>query len=221
MMTTAPKPVVLLISLEEHPWFEEAYASFLNQLNELATIQRAQTRTLVSRALSEDHPKAVLLTDGALTKRKFRQVWEEVLSYVRDGGTAVCMGLFSSFTRPPDFGPFFHRAGLPYEHAEYHRTTVILNQDSSVPHVARPFLWSSYSQKAVFLKNVPAADAWYAPNEDSVIESHVFEQDKIRNLDEVPVVFATVENGKLGYVGDVNGEQESHPVVLAMCGLYE
>lgn len=30
---------------------------------------------------------------------------------------------------------------------------------------------------------------------------------------------ASVENGKLGYIGDVNAEEELDTVILAMCGL--
>lgn len=37
--------------------------------------------------------------------------------------------------------------------------------------------------------------------------------------DESPVACASVGQGKLGYLGDVNAERESGDVILAMCGL--
>lgn len=46
--------------------------------------------------------------------------------------------------------------------------------------------------------------AWYTESETS---------------DEATVVFAKVGLGRLGYIGDVNGEESSDTVVLAMCGL--
>lgn len=38
---------------------------------------------------------------------------------------------------------------------------------------------------------------------------------------EAAAAFAKVGNGKLGYIGDVNGEKDTTPVVLAMCGLLD
>lgn len=218
-MASAPKPVVLLISLRLQPFFDEQYKGFIDQLFEKATINRVCKPAPALRVLSEDPPSAVLLTDEALT-HKYSRVWDKVLEYVRSGGTAVCMGHFSSFTRPLNILPFFQRAGLPWESGDYHRTTVVLNKNAT-PSNIWPFLEESYSQKALFLKNVAEPDAWYRPNEESVIESHVFPPDKIRNLDQVPVAFGKIGDGRLGYVGDVNAEEGSHLAVLAMCGLHQ
>ena len=74
-----------------------------------------------------------------------------------------------------------------------------------------------YSQKAVFLKNVPTAAAVYRPSGFSTTESHVFAAAPV-NTAQTPIVFAKVGEGWLGYVGDVNNEAGSQSVVLAMCG---
>jgi len=56
------------------------------------------------------------------------------------------------------------------------------------------------------VKNVEESAVWYAETGFS---------------NEAAVVFANVGSGKLGYVGDVNAEEGSDVVILAMCGLLD
>jgi hypothetical protein len=213
------KPRILLISLDHQPYFDEMYASLINSLLGKATIQRAKTSGPVMRTLSENPPDAALLTDPALTTRKNSKVWDAVLDYVRNSGTAVCMGNFTSFVKPLAIKPFFQKAGLSWERGEYHRTTVSLAEDH-VPPESLENLPQEYSQKALFLANVDDGATWYRQTENSRIESFGSASERVSNVDEVPVAFAKVGQGRLGYVGDVNGEDGSHAVVLAMCGIH-
>jgi len=139
-----------------------------------------------------------------------------LLDYVRGGGILVLMGNFSSTIRPKDLDKFFQEAGLPWTHAEYLRTTVHRNDSRETSHTSLP---SSYSQKAVFLANVSVNDAWYLPTDASRTESLVFHSKRIHDLQQTPIALTGIGKGKLGYVGDVNGEECSDAVVLAMCGL--
>jgi hypothetical protein len=210
MSNEAPaKPHLLLISLNLEPWFDERYGPLLDKIFAKAITQRAKTPDVVRLALSENKPSAILITDEALTTREHAQVWDAVLNYVREGGTAVCMGHFSSYVNFLDIKPFFAKAGLPWEVGAYLRAKVTLNEDT-VGIDLEPSLPECYSQKALFLKNVEDAAAWYYPSEDEVIESL---------MTQTPVALAKVGEGKLGYVGDVNKEEGSDAVVLAMCGL--
>jgi len=77
----------------------------------------------------------------------------------------------------------------------------------------------SYSQKAVFLKGVDRNSSWYNPTSDSTTQSMVFAPESV-DTTTCPVAMASVGAGKLGYVGDVNGEHGSTLVVLAMSGLF-
>lgn len=127
------------------------------------------------------------------------------------------MGNFSSTIRPNDLDKFFRGAGLPWTHAEYLRTTVHRNGSRETSLTCLP---SSYSQKAIFLANVSVEDAWYLPNDASRTESLVFHSEWIYSLPQTPIALTGIGRGKLGYVGDVNRENGSDVVVLAMCGLY-
>jgi len=209
---------VLAISLHNQPWFDEMYAPLLTALRSNAEFQRAEHSTSAIQFLSQlPEPSAVLITDEALTLRENSAVWEAVLEYVRRGGTAIVMGLFPSFVQPNSMKPFFSRAGLHWGAGSYHRTTLALNRAAVDVANARK-LPQRYSQKAVFVNNVVPENMWYKTDDNSVVQSAVFPPTSANTTGETAVAMATVGRGKLGYVGDVNAEDGSNAVILAMCG---
>lgn len=210
-MDTQSTPRVLSVSLNYQEFFEETYASLLDQIKAKSSFERAEDKDTALRLIRESPAyTAILVTDEALTLRKNKTVWDAVLKYVRQGGRAVVMGHFSSFVKPLDIKPFFEKAGLQWESGSYHREVLVLNHDA-VPSTQVTELAPQYSQKAVFLDNVQLTDAWYITDNGNTGNAHV--------TGESPVVMASVGNGKLGYLGDVNAEKESDVVILAMCGL--
>ena len=211
------KRTVLLLSLDKQPYFDEQFAQLIDSLADRATLKRGSKPQSTLTFLSSNTPDAILITDPALTKAKFSAVLDSVKSYVLNGGTVVLAGHFSSFMKPMDIGRWSSsKWGLPWESGDYHRTTVHLNsQAQALPLKGLP---SSYSQKAVFLKNVASEAAWYLPSQESRTESHVFAPTPVDNR-QTPVAFDAIGKGHLGYIGDVNGEEGSTAVVLAMCGL--
>lgn len=218
MATESTKPRVVLISLNYESFFDELYHDLLTELGSKADLQHAKTAESTVRLLSEQpHPSATLITDEALTNNENTDVWEAVLKYVRQGGTSVVMGHFSSSVKPARIKPFFAKAGLQWEAGSYHRTTLVLNQEAVGSSLAA-VLPAKYSQKAVFVKNVADTDAWYHSDENSVNESQVFGPTSANIVGETPVVLTHVGAGKLGYIGDVNAEKGSDAVILAMCG---
>jgi hypothetical protein len=148
---------------------------------------------------------------------QYHDVTARLLDYVRGGCILVLIGNFSSSIRPKDLEKFFREAGLPWTNGEYLRTTVHSNDtEETSSHTSLP---SSYSQKAVFLASVYVNDAWYLPTDSSKTESLVFHSERVQDLQQTPIALTNLGKGKLGYVGDVNGEEDSDAVVLAMCGL--
>ena len=71
--------------------------------------------------------------------------------------------------------------------------------------------------KAVHLKGVPAEAKVYVPVDDSRVESHVFAPTRVDTL-QSPAVFARCGKGRIGFVGDVNNEEGSRKLILAMVG---
>lgn len=71
--------------------------------------------------------------------------------------------------------------------------------------------------KALHLNGVAQSDMLYIATDVSRLESHVFAPRPITNTKETPVAFTKFGQGHIGYIGDVNSEDETHHVILAMC----
>jgi hypothetical protein len=106
---------------------------------------------------------------------------------------------------------------LPWASGDYHRTTFALNP--AMTHFETGGMASSYSQKALHVKNVQRGDAVYLPSDESRTESAVFPSRPVGDRTQAPAAFAPVGEGKVGYVGDVNNESGTTAVVLRMCGI--
>lgn len=206
------KPIILLLSLELQPFFDEGYTRLIDVLSNKAAIQRVQKRASAINRITGNGEEAkpiaaILVTDAALVNNNANApVWDAVLDYVRNGGIAIIMGHFASFARIDKLGSFFQKAGLPWDRGSYQRTDTVLNR-SVVGDLAER-LPQRYTQKALAVKNVAQQDIWYASAPEDGHEP-----------DEAAVALAKVGEGRLAYVGDVNGEAGSDDVVLAMCGL--
>jgi len=104
---------------------------------------------------------------------------------------------------------------LEWKFANYHRTNYIpnprrntrLKQNESEDDSKRK-LPDEYSLKAVIVSGANREDLVYIPTPDSGY-----------TLKESPVLFTSIGKGYLGYIGDVNGEEEEGKVILTMCNL--
>ncbi|KAK4098187.1 hypothetical protein N658DRAFT_561197 [Parathielavia hyrcaniae] len=194
---------ILALSLEYADLFEDIFGSLVSQIFSKAAIERAATYGAAISALSQGSaPDVILVTDAAITRR--RNIFELVADQLYRGSTVVLMGCFSNMVNGGQFDRFFARLGLPWTHGcSYQRVTTKLRREAVGDRLADR-LPSEYSQKALFVKSLDRSAAWYAEEETST---------------EAAVAMAKVGAGKLGYVGDVNGEDGSNAAVLAMCGL--
>ncbi|KAK3348715.1 hypothetical protein B0T25DRAFT_457381 [Lasiosphaeria hispida] len=193
---------ILELCLEHEAMVDGAFGSLISQIKAKAAVERATTVEAALRMLNQEPaPPVILVTDGAMTRQK--KVRERVIDRLREGATVVLAGCFSSMVSKGAFNRFFAILGLPWQQGSYHRATVTLRPGATSAIVASR-LPASYSQKALFVKNIERSAAWYTEMEFS---------------NEAAVACAKVGLGSLGYVGDVNGEMESDQVVMAMCGL--
>ncbi|KAF9638133.1 hypothetical protein BFW01_g9030 [Lasiodiplodia theobromae] len=141
-------------------------------------------------------------------------------TYVRSGGgTVVFCKKFSGDSSLPHMEDVFSTAfGLPWKAFCYHRSTFMLRVENMRRLSLAADLAPQYSVKAVHLMDVEEKDRLYVPRSDSYIESFVFAPEPI-DQNETPVAWADVGEGMVGYIGDVNSEEGSKRVLLAMCGL--
>jgi ribonuclease HI len=195
-------PRILALCLEYEGLFDECFGSLVSQLNTKAQMERATTAMTALQMLNRSPPPSIILVaDGAITRQK--EVFERVIDRLHEGATVVLAGCFRSMVTMGQFDRFFARIGLPWRKRGYHRATVSLRQQPGNSDLAN-HLPSEYSQKAVFVKNVDKSAVWYSEGGGS---------------DMAAVAFTKFGLGRLGYIGDVNGEEGSDAAVLAMCGL--
>lgn len=222
------KPAIMLLSLKREPHFDTTYSNLLAHLGTNALIKATNSASAALDHLAANQPAAILITDAALVggaprSAAFASVLAQLAGYVRRGGTAVFCCHFASYAPMDALDGFFGDAfGLPWRRGEYYRTTFALNA-AAARHVGqaqqRRRLAAAYSQKAVHLRDVQSAQAVYLPTAESKLESLVFTAESIEDHEQTPVAWARVGEGWVGYVGDVNAEEESDGVILAMCGL--
>ena len=193
---------ILTICLGGGALFDSAHSGLVSWITSKATVERATTPEAALDILTrEPPPPVILVADSGLTRQK--EVWECVIDHLRRGATVVLAGCFSSMLNAGEFNRFFRWLGLPWKRGSYHREKVKLRpQAASARLVSR--LPAAYSQTAQFVANVDPSEILYAGE---------------RATHEAAVAFAPVGAGKLGYIGDVNGEKGSIAVVLGMCGL--
>lgn len=140
-----------------------------------------------------------------------------IAKFVQSGGVAVFGCGVPSYTTPDEIHDLFTAFDLPWERRDYHRTTLKLNKAARC--INTTGLVQSYSQKALYLSNVGKNDAVYLPTRDSKIQSMVFAPEPIEDLAQTAAAFGRCQKGWVGYTGDVNAEEGTVPLTLAMCGL--
>ena len=221
-METPTKPEIFVFSLgdaQQQSLLREVHGRLMDALAAKSNLRQATNAQDALGLLTQNgQPNGVFVTDPDIAVSKNHAVSEQLKDYVHNGGTLVLGGLFSAQIRPNDLGKYMREKwDLPWEAGSYHRTTLFLNDQV----VNRPSsgLPSSYSQKAVFLKNVDPDTAWYVATDRSVPESLIPMPGRGIDLLETSVAFVRIGNGSLGYVGDVNAEEGTDAVVLAMFGL--
>lgn len=195
------EPRVLTLCLEYGEMFDDLYSHLISQIKSKAEVEQATTTEDALRMLDQQPPPSVILVaDGGITRQ--RKVLERVIGLLREGATVILAACFSSFVSQGEFDRLFATIGLPWKRGSYHREVVKLHRDAVGDLADR--LSPEYSQKALFAANVDRSAIWYAEKETST---------------EGAVVCTKVMTGTLGYVGDVNGEEGSKTVIMAMCGL--
>jgi hypothetical protein len=214
------QPRVLLLSIHHDAWFYESYHPHLDKLAAKARLLHARDARSAMHLLSEaaPPPAAVLVTDSAVAGQQHTEVCDALLGYIRRGGTAILMAGFPNCTPYPAMRAFFELAGLPWSVGCYLRSTLALNREAVGPALAAK-LPARYSQKAVFVRDVGSGEAWYRTDEQSVMESLVWAAEPIDCPGEAPVAVEKVGDGRLAYIGDVNAEDGTGEVILALCGL--
>ncbi|PYH75798.1 hypothetical protein BO82DRAFT_359734 [Aspergillus uvarum CBS 121591] len=220
-MALAERPRILLLSLAYRDFLDEVYSTLFNRLAEVANIKRAKTANAALQIIAETTFKAVIITDEGLTEtnQEIREVLIKIKAYVENGGIAIVGLHFPNFTPMDKFRRFFEAFGLAWENGDYHRTTFQLNPSALLPEsIETASLPRPYSMKALHVKNAKRQEKIFVPIEGAVTQSLVFPPNYV-NQAQAAVAGARLGWGYLIYCGDVNGEDGSNQLILALCGV--
>lgn len=166
-------------------------------------------------------PSAVLVIDAAISKESYKTVLKRLIQYAQAGGRVVLACQFGNELEHAETEPFFRKWGLPWSFGSYFRSTYALNPAGTPSLLNAANLFPQYSMNTKSLRNLRTDEAVYVLTSESYMETtihapHPFGPECTRNS---PVVLGRVGEGWLGFVGDVNSEQETTHAVLEMCGV--
>ena len=196
---------VLLVSLEKESFLDEIIGTLLTTLRAKATVIEAKSAIEAHEAL-QSNPTAVLVTDAAITDAKHRPTAQALAQYAQTGGTVVLGGLMSSFATPPDFDAMMKDVWkLPWKFGSYTRDEAHLAGAAlawKLEGATKVTLSLAIHLKAVWLADVAQGDRVYTP--------------KYQAQGEAAVAFARCGEGFVGWVGDVNSQNELDAVYVTM-----
>ncbi|KAI0660128.1 hypothetical protein C8Q70DRAFT_75804 [Cubamyces menziesii] len=211
------RPLVVLICLDFYELFQRVHAHLLSALQARSEICFAKTKSeALTYLTSTTRPNAVVVCDAAVSHPEYVDVLHHLVQYVQSGGTAVFAGAFSSFVRFWSLQSMFECAwGLPWRLGTYHSADYALNPRVKGLNIKE--LPKKYSMKAVTLAGVAPKALLYAEPRFLRKLSRGKDSSASKPTLEASVAFTKIGKGRLGYMGDVNGEVSTTAVVLAMC----
>jgi hypothetical protein len=213
-------PFVLLLSLSNPDLLARTNEHVISALRSKARLVHVSNVRKALQYLADTDLKGVFVADEGIAETKNAEVLYSLIDWVNAGGIAVIGALFASFISWTEFGRFFNKWGLPWTRGDYTRMTFVLNPSIHQLSSHSANLAMSYSMKALHLTGVEAEDILYVPVEDEGSDPDSdWDVEPVFPPSNVPVAYTRIGHGFLGYVGDVNGEEESTSVVLAMLRL--
>ncbi|KAF7981539.1 hypothetical protein HWV62_33129 [Athelia sp. TMB] len=202
-------PFVLLVSLMDGSYFDDVYEHFTRGLMNKAEWLQATTSREALDTLAKRKVAAVFVTDPAIANapKPHAKLAAALVTYAKNGGIVVFGGMFSSHVTTSKHDAFFKNIwGLNWKMGDYYRESFTANSSRHQVLKGRdvPGIPWNYNVKTVHLKGVVENDVVYAPVGDSK---------------QIPVAYAKMGAGYVGYHGEVNGEKESTNILLTMLGM--
>ncbi|CAJ2507283.1 Uu.00g084690.m01.CDS01 [Anthostomella pinea] len=188
-------PGILIISFKCES-FHEQYSELLGKLQTQANVKEVLEPTAASSEIDRGHYQAILVTDAAITERKHSNILSRLRKYLR----------------------------AQLERLGHDQSRSKLNP--GVSELATEGLAEMYPYtKAVYLRGMERDQMVYL---NYTAPEDIDEGDD-RDLDEygqvvgeeqdTSVAFAGVDEGWVGFIGDLNHGVEMEKTVLSMCGL--
>jgi len=183
-----------------------------------ALTSKVNVRLITARKTALDFLKGdnrhvpILLADGVLARKEEDELRQALVKFVQKGGVTILAGKLPHRATQDDLDRLFLGFDLPWRRGDRLRDSFVPNIDSShIP--AFGDFDDGYKQKARQLRHVDLDDAVQLPNTETVPE--------LEDIEQVPAAFGRCGDGWVGYIGDLDGEIQTIPVLLFMCGTAE
>ncbi|KAH7117824.1 hypothetical protein B0J11DRAFT_93138 [Dendryphion nanum] len=200
-------PNVLVLSFEGFSFSaRQLYQQLLPKLLSRASVHESLTIQDALNYINSGWPSIILVSDSTITARNndSEQLLNAVLEYTRHGCTTITMGFFASTVEFEQLDEIFSQFDLKWQAAEYTKyDTFLANPDQSL--IRTSTLAKKFYAKGVYLRKVPSAQMVYSASSGGSNYAYA--------------ALGRVGLGKLGYIGDVNYEEEPERLILAMCHL--
>ncbi|KAM3153659.1 hypothetical protein ABEW05_005901 [Botrytis cinerea] len=203
---------ILLISLGKEFWFDGMYADMIAKLRTKATVREVTDSMSAMKHVKKsiENYSTIIVTDAVFMQPIYHAINRELIGYVKSGGKVIFGFMVPNLAEPPTFEKFFSSSGwgLNWKFGTYTRDTYKVNSQAHLTGLCQATL-KSYSMKALSLQNAKPQDRVYAGPDGA--------------RDQSPAIFAKYERsgakqGYVGWLGDVNTEEGTTTLLLAMCG---
>ncbi|KAJ8068190.1 hypothetical protein OCU04_003760 [Sclerotinia nivalis] len=206
---------ILLISLGKEDWFARMHAAAFGKLRSKVAVKEVtdvvSAMKHVERSIQTYN--AIIVTDAAIMEPQFVAVNEHLVNYVNSGGTLIFGYMMPNLAELQTFERYFKEIWGPlnWKFGTYTQDTHNVINQAELPKHCQGQL-KSYHMKALSLENVKPEDRVYSGPHGARHQS--------------PAIFAKYgsggngsKQGHVGWLGDVNAEEGTTTLLLAMCGL--
>ena len=206
------KPLVVVVALTNFDLFQDAHADQISALQRFAEIKISRTAEDLIEQFSRPNLHGIYITDRGIVQQVNAHVLHKVEEYTtKHGGTVVIGGLFAGTAHPADFSALFSALGLPWTRGAYFRDKVVLNPMHPIATKYGRRLPGELSMKAVHVNSLNLEDGLYFGHAEASLKN------------ESPVLQVSVgdrkKRGRIGFIGDVNAEEGTETILLALFGL--
>jgi len=127
-MESLTKAEIFVFSLDSafHQSLRDGHGHLLDAIEGQTSLRRANDTPEAMRLFDENCvPTGILITDAEIIAPRNEALSRRLGDYVRNGGTLLLGGFFSSGVRPNDLGRYMREKwNLPWAAGSYHRTTL-------------------------------------------------------------------------------------------------
>lgn len=182
----------------------QMYPQLFSKILSRTAVHESLTADDVFNYLGAGWPNIILVSDPAIVREENIELLRALVDWVKHGCTMILMGFFSSTVEYDEMNKLFREhLGVKWRVAEEtsHDTKLLHNIDETM--IRTSSLVPDFGAKAVWLGHVPPHQTVYTAKHSNVAYA----------------AFARVGLGKVGYIGDVNFEEEAERLIVAMCHL--